>query len=321
MSGSSSAGEATTSVEVVPFAKEAAAELAAPRHGCELLLAALARHQVALVDHCRGVARLSSATGRELGLSRAALTDVAYAAELHDVGKLAIPRAVLEKPGPLSAREWQLMRRLPLIGEEMLVVAPALRGAARLVRSAHERWDGRGYPDGLAGEQIPLGARIIFASDAYDAMISDRPYQPARVPRDAIAELGRYAGSQFDPLVVEALVATLEAPRAPFPSPHRGGGSRTAHPRAGLEELDRELLPFAVELAEYGPFLADELFLGAEQPLTDAARGAWLNSAVYRQLIVPVDDDPTLATEYTVGRQRCELRLRAIRGVGRRVRR
>ena len=101
------------------------------------------------------------------------------AAELHDIGKIAIPEEILRKPGPLDRTEWELMRRHTLIGERILDTAPALRPVARIVRSSHEWWDGSGYPDGVAGEEIPLGARIIFVCDAFDAMTSLRPYAPA----------------------------------------------------------------------------------------------------------------------------------------------
>ena len=113
------------------------------------------------------------------------LDEVARAAELHDVGKIAIPDAILDKPGPLDAGEWSFMRRHTLIGERILLAAPALRPVARLVRSSHERWDGGGYPDGLAGEEIPLGARVVAVCDAFDAMTTERPYRDPRASADA----------------------------------------------------------------------------------------------------------------------------------------
>ncbi len=129
------------------------------------------------------------------------------AAELHDVGKLGIPDAILDKPGPLDDDEWQLMRQHSAIGERILNADPVMQPVARLVRASHERWDGTGYPDGLAGTAIPLGARIIAACDALDAMTSDRCYQSGRTLPDALAELRRCAGTQFDPDIVTALCA------------------------------------------------------------------------------------------------------------------
>jgi HD-GYP domain-containing protein (c-di-GMP phosphodiesterase class II) len=110
---------------------------------------------------------------------------------------------VLHKPGPLSDEEWEFMRRHPVIGERILSAAPALAQAAKLVRASHERFDGRGYPDRLAGEDIPLGARIIFVCDAYDAMTSGRPYRDGMSAAEALDELRRCAGTQFDPIVVD----------------------------------------------------------------------------------------------------------------------
>jgi two-component system cell cycle response regulator len=164
-----------------------------------------------LLAHVSGVTALVHGVATELGLDSEARDEVLRAAELHDIGKLAIPDEILEKTGPLDEAEWVFMRQHSVIGERILGAAPALAPVARLVRASHERWDGGGYPDGLAGEAIPLGARIVFVCDAYDAMTSDRCYQRARTPQSAIADLRRHAGTQFDPRVVEALCAHLEA--------------------------------------------------------------------------------------------------------------
>jgi HD-GYP domain-containing protein (c-di-GMP phosphodiesterase class II) len=123
-----------------------------------------------------------------------------------------VPEAILNKPGPLSAEERPAIERHPLIGEGILSPLEFLADAIPLVRGAHERWDGTGYPDGLAGEQIPLGARILFACDAYEAMLTTRPYRGALTREQAVGELRRVAGSQLDPAVVEALVETLDGP-------------------------------------------------------------------------------------------------------------
>jgi two-component system cell cycle response regulator len=144
-----------------------------------------------------------------MGITGAMLDDVERAAELHDIGKIAIPDAILNKPGPLDLEEWSFMRRHTLIGESMLSAAPALQGAAKIVRSSHERIDGEGYPDGLRGDEIPLASRIVFVCDAFHAMTSDRPYGVAGTVPDALAELADCAGTQFDPAVVEAFKAEI----------------------------------------------------------------------------------------------------------------
>ncbi len=124
---------------------------------------------------------------------------------LHDIGKVAIPDGILHKPEPLSDAEGSLMRRHPLIGWEILRGIPFLEGASRIVRSHHERWDGSGYPDGLAGEDIPLAARIFAVADALDAITTDRPYRPGASLAEARRTIAAAAGTQFDPSVVEAL--------------------------------------------------------------------------------------------------------------------
>jgi diguanylate cyclase (GGDEF)-like protein len=176
----------------------------------DVLLQAFQERYPDLQEHQRGVGALVLAVGRRLGMGVEDLDVLARAAELHDVGKIAIPDAILHKPGPLDEEEWRFMRRHTILGERILMAASALRPVARLVRSSHERYDGGGYPDGLAGEAIPLGARIIFVCDAFDAMRTDRAYSAAIGPAEALAELRRCAGSQFDPRVVEAFAATLE---------------------------------------------------------------------------------------------------------------
>jgi two-component system cell cycle response regulator len=134
---------------------------------------------------------------------------VRMGALLHDIGKVGIPDDVLHKQGPLDEREWELMRQHPVIGERILRMIPGLGQIARIVRHEHERWDGGGYPDGLAGTAVPVGSRIILACDAYHAMTSDRPYRQAMSHADAIGELTGNAGTQFDPEVVQALVGYL----------------------------------------------------------------------------------------------------------------
>ena len=175
-----------------------------------VLLRVIAERNPDLGEHVDGVALLAERTAAALGMSDEQRTAVRQAAVLHDVGKAAVPDAILDKPGPLDDDEWAFMRRHTIIGERIMQAAPALSAAAPLVRSSHESFDGTGYPDRLAGEDIPLGARIIAVCDAYDAMTSDRPYRRALSSDDALAELRRCAGTQFDPQVVRAFVATLE---------------------------------------------------------------------------------------------------------------
>jgi two-component system cell cycle response regulator len=180
-----------------------------------VLLQALAERHPGLGDHVHGVADLAQAVAAELGLPAEDIARAQLAASLHDVGKMAIPDAILDKPGPLDEGEWVFLRRHTLIGERILHAAPALSYVASIVRSTHERFDGGGYPDGLTGPDIPLAARIVFVCDAFDAMTSSRPYAGA-IPADAaIAELRRCAGTQFDPRVVEAFVAAVAAGKAP----------------------------------------------------------------------------------------------------------
>jgi two-component system, cell cycle response regulator len=175
-----------------------------------VLLRVISERNPDLGEHVGGVAALAELTAAELGMRDDERTAVRQAAALHDVGKAAVPDAILDKPGPLEEEEWAFMRRHTIIGERIMQAAPSLSAAAPLVRSSHENFDGTGYPDRLGGEQIPLGARIIAVCDAFDAMISDRPYRRALSRDDALAELHRCAGTQFDPRVVRAFTATLE---------------------------------------------------------------------------------------------------------------
>lgn len=191
------------------YARKGDRRVSAGRQSRDVLLRSLSERQPDLHVHLRGTADLALAVGRELGMSGEELDDVAHAAELHDVGKIAIPDAILEKSAPLDETEWTFMRRHTIIGERILQAAPALRSVARLVRSSHERWDGVGYPDGLRGKEIPLGARIVAVCDAFDAMTTNRPYRLRIGEPAALAELGRCAGTQFDPRVVEAFTNVL----------------------------------------------------------------------------------------------------------------
>jgi two-component system cell cycle response regulator len=196
--------------------KDLSRESSAVQQLRDVLLQAFQERYPDLQEHQRGVGALVLAVGRRLDMSTEDLDVLARAAELHDVGKIAIPDAILHKPGPLDAEEWRFMRRHTILGERILMAAAALRPVARLVRSSHERFDGGGYPDGLAGETIPLGARIIFVCDAFDAMTTNRAYSPAVTVSEALSELQACAGTQFDPRVVEAFIATLQESPAPL---------------------------------------------------------------------------------------------------------
>ena len=170
------------------------------------LLSALAHRDPELSDHVDDVAELAAGVAATLGCDPAQVEAIRIAAELHDIGKIAIPEAILDKPGPLTGEEWALMRQHTIAGERIILASPALADVAPLVRSSHERWDGAGYPDQLAGESIPLGARIIAVCDSYHAMTSDRTYRRALSVEVAVTELCACAGSQFDPPVVEAFL-------------------------------------------------------------------------------------------------------------------
>jgi diguanylate cyclase (GGDEF)-like protein len=179
----------------------------------DVLMRTMQAKQPDLDEHADEVADLARRVALRLGLAGEDLDEVARAAELHDVGKVGIPDAILNKPAGLDPIEWEYMRQHTILGERILNAAPALRPVARLVRASHERWDGTGYPDRLAGEDIPLGARIVAVCDAYHAMTADRPYRQA-LPHDvACTELRAGAGGQFDPGVVEAFLAVVDDDR------------------------------------------------------------------------------------------------------------
>jgi HD-GYP domain-containing protein (c-di-GMP phosphodiesterase class II) len=161
-------------------------------------------------SHSRDVVELVLAVADELNLDHRETRDAELTALLHDVGKIRVPGEIISKPGPLTDAEWEVMKTHTIEGERMLEQVGGLLGrVGRLVRSCHERWDGAGYPDGLLAEQIPLVARIVCACDAYNAMTTDRPYRTARPAAEALAEMERCAGTQFDPTVVAALATVV----------------------------------------------------------------------------------------------------------------
>jgi diguanylate cyclase (GGDEF)-like protein/PAS domain S-box-containing protein len=194
------------------YARKGRKRSSAGRQATDTLLRALAERNPSLGTHLDDVTDLCEAVGRELELPDEQMTPLVQAAALHDVGKVAIPDAILDKPGPLDEEEWAFMRTHTLIGERILAEAPSLVDAAKIVRSSHERHDGTGYPDGLAGEDIPLAARIIAVCDSFDAMTSDRAYRTAMSVEGALSELANCENSQFDPRVVAAFRKVIRSP-------------------------------------------------------------------------------------------------------------
>jgi hypothetical protein len=200
---------------------------AARRAAVDIATAALVANSSETAAHSDDVDVITEGIARQLGISGQQLEDVLIAARLHDIGKLGVPVRILNKPDSLNPMEWTAIHRHTIVGEQILLAVPELRGAAHLVRHSHERWDGAGYPDGLAGEEISLGSRIIFCADAFHAIRSDRPYRRGRPAPEALAEIRANAGTQFDPAVVEALVELAGDLRA------TSNGTRPRSRRAG----------------------------------------------------------------------------------------
>ncbi|MBX5491606.1 MAG: response regulator [Chloroflexi bacterium] len=196
----------------------------------EALAAALDARDSATEGHCERVTGITLLIAEQLGLQGPELKALHYGAALHDIGKIGIPDAILRKPGQLTEEEWALMRQHPQLGERIIAGIDFLRSAVPVVLYHHERWDGSGYPFGLAGETIPLGARIFSVADTFDAMISNRPYRRGLPFERALAEIHRVAGSQLDPTVVEAFRQVFERVIA-LPAVQ---GAQTA-PIAGLD--------------------------------------------------------------------------------------
>ncbi len=179
-------------------------------HPDEPLLQALFEREPDLRLHVQSTADMACAVGRAVGFSAQELEELRLAARLHDIGKLAIPDAVLQKPGPLDVDEWAFIKEHTVIGERILSASPALQKVGQIVRATHERWDGAGYPDGVPGSEIPLAARIIAVCDAFSAMTSPRPYRAPVASDAAVAELCRCAGTQFDPEIVAVFCGEAE---------------------------------------------------------------------------------------------------------------
>jgi response regulator RpfG family c-di-GMP phosphodiesterase len=169
----------------------------------DVLIKALTEREPHLSQGLEGIGQLVVSLGRAAGLDGEDLDIAVRAGELHDIGKMAIPDEILRKRTPLNESEWQLMRQYTVIGEEILEAAPALVPVGRVIRQSRERWDGTGYPDGLRGEQIPLPARVVALCVAFHEMTCERPYRAALSDEDALEEIRRGAGTQFDPALVE----------------------------------------------------------------------------------------------------------------------
>jgi putative nucleotidyltransferase with HDIG domain len=184
-------------------------------------------------EHCKGVVRLALDVAGAMGLDARQLRNVEFGALLHDIGKIAVPKEIINKPGKLDEHEWEIIKTHTVEGQKMLQrVGGFMREVGEIVRSSHERWDGGGYPDGLRGGAISLEARIISACDAFNAMTTNRSYRTAMPQREAIAELTAHAGTQFDPLVVRTLVRLLDRePTAAPEDPDRVPVSRVPSPR------------------------------------------------------------------------------------------
>jgi len=198
----------------------------------------LAKRDPYTYEHSRSVAELAARIARKLRLPLDQVEKIRSAAMIHDIGKIAIPDSILQKPGPLSEEEWRVMKTHPVIGADLIKDLEIYADVADIVRYEHERWNGSGYPRGLQGDEIPLGARIVAAADIYNALTTDRPYRPAYSPHEARRIIKEMRGVELDPRVADALLAVLEeeqepigegvsapgpsSPSAPSPAPAQG---------------------------------------------------------------------------------------------------
>jgi response regulator RpfG family c-di-GMP phosphodiesterase len=189
--------------------QETARSLELRAAAAQALIAAVQARDAYTAEHSRDVVEDAVTVARRLGLDADGVREVSHVAMLHDIGKIAVPDAILGKPGALTSDEWEVMRGHTTSGEDLVRNTPGLEHLAPAIRAEHERWDGQGYPDGLAGEEIPIASRITFVCDAYHAMTSDRPYRAALSPEVARAEIAGGAGSQFCPHSARAYLALL----------------------------------------------------------------------------------------------------------------
>jgi putative nucleotidyltransferase with HDIG domain len=232
---------------------EQVAELSDAYQGTALLLGDVVEADDTYTgEHCKGVVQLSLAVAEELGLDADRRRNVEFGALLHDIGKIAVPNEIINKPGKLDEREWAIIKTHTIEGQRMLErIGGFMSEIGRIVRASHERWDGSGYPDGLRGEEIPLEARIVSTCDAYNAMTTTRSYRVAMPLAEADAELERCAGTHFDPQVVHALLAVSDrAPAAMAEAPLEppsAGAIEPEPPSPAQErspfELDRRVAP------------------------------------------------------------------------------
>src|SRR5918999_5683254 len=197
----------------------------------QALLAALNARENYTAAHSEAVLELALQVAAELGIGGDEATSVGQVALLHDIGKVGVPDAILQKPGRLTGPEWDVMREHPSIGAQIVGAIGSLSHLAPAVRAEHERWDGAGYPDGLAGENVPLASRICFVCDAFHAMTSDRPYRRALNAAEARREIERHAGTQFCPTTVAALMRVLDRGGAPVEAPGQALPRRAALPK------------------------------------------------------------------------------------------
>ena len=179
------------------------------RKAIRVLAAELRAHHRPTADHSHRLAALARRVADHMALDALVATEVELVAVLHDVGKLAIDRRILDHKGPLDDIQRHVMRRHTIQGEDILVATTGLEHLGPIVRATHEWWDGGGYPDGLAREEIPIEARIVSCADAYDAMVNDRSYRPAFTPAEACRRIDRDAGRQFDPIIAAALLEVV----------------------------------------------------------------------------------------------------------------
>jgi diguanylate cyclase (GGDEF)-like protein len=228
------------------YARKQSSRASASRQSTDVLLSVLAERHPGFGEHSSGVATLALLTAGQLGLDAVDTRIVGLAAELHDVGKMAIPDAILDKRAQLDDDESAFMQRHTVIGERIVAAAPALMSIAPLVRSSHERVDGRGYPDGLSGAEIPLASRIVAVCDAFDAMVSGRHYRDPVARAEATAELRRCAGTQFDSSVVDAFSAVVAGgpPASARPAarslPRRAGDAVDTRPKRSARRARQE---------------------------------------------------------------------------------
>jgi HD-GYP domain-containing protein (c-di-GMP phosphodiesterase class II) len=200
----------------------------------EALCAALSARDGYTGEHSAETLELVSAVTEQLELPIDEVETIADVALLHDIGKIGIPNEVLHEPGKLNDEQWEIMKQHPVIGERIVARIPGLESVAEAIRHEHERWDGKGYPDGLKGDAIPLASRIVLVCDAFHAMTSDRPYREAMPVEEARAELVRNAGTQFDPVIVGALLSSLDI--------EAGNGATPIDP-AAAKMIDGSLSP------------------------------------------------------------------------------